>query len=557
MKKAIYSLLITLLFIPVLVCASTFDNAGSLTKRYIKNFLYPERYIKVESGDFISKEEVEQTMVRKDSDNRPLTVSSYMYEGTRFWAKNRYVISEIIEQKPQTDNYKTKVTQIVKHDTKVKGTGKFTDPWMFIDSFKVTVKVGSGEGTIDGALESTKSVDASGIVTFGIAPKSGYKYLNNTCGEEPVGSTLTVRNVEKDIECIVNFAEEKYSYTLDTPCKAVTTKKYGERTHCFSNAEPQTFYALYKLGYYRDNELKERLGKVLSPALIGWTFKGYYVEDNTLINANGYFESTYELLDDTKTDNNIKFDIEPNQYTVALSCGEGATNSLNSVVATYDHDMPEPILLPKKPGYVFTGYYKNDNAGEDKYYNGNGEVDSSCEPWNQPNDSTIHAAYRKCKAGYYCPTGNDETPCPIGTYQNEEGQTSCKPCSAGHYQSEEGQTSCPACAVAWYQPNTGQSSCIQCPSGYRDTSGTGSTKIQDCRYWDSCNYTVNTCSGCYTSTCSGGYVCDTYSFEGSHCYCGGLAENCCGCHQTSSPCNWNGCCTGSPNECRGAYVYHN
>ena len=62
MKKVIYSILITLLFIPVLVCASTFSNAESLTKRYIKNFLYPERYIKVDNGDFISREEVEQEL---------------------------------------------------------------------------------------------------------------------------------------------------------------------------------------------------------------------------------------------------------------------------------------------------------------------------------------------------------------------------------------------------------------------------------------------------------------------------------------------------------------
>lgn len=38
-----------------------------------------------------------------------------------------------------------------------------------------------------------------------------------------------------------------------------------------------------------------------------------------------------------------------------------------------------------------------------------------------------------CDAGYYIPSRELDTclPCPLGTYQNEQGQTSCKSCLEG------------------------------------------------------------------------------------------------------------------------------
>jgi len=526
MKKVLLFLLI--LFMPLLVDASSYSSATNISKGYINNFLNPSRYIKINSGDLISKEEVEKTIIRPS-----MTVSSYMYDGTKFWAKDKYVIGETIE-KNENANVKTKVTEIVLHDTKVKGTGKYTDPWIFIDTYKVTL-ISNGNGTvskgvnIEGTTQQTISVDQLGSATFYIKPSSGYKYLNNTCGSTSEVNTdktqITIRSIEKDIICYVTFAEEKYSFTLKQPCKDVTTKKYGKRTHCFSNPVPQSFYAFYDLGYYRDANLKERLGRVTAPALTGWTFDEYYIGSNQLINNNGFFENSYKLLDEKKTGNDINFRIHENKYTVTLDHGSGATNNIGttSVVATYDHDMPEPIVVPKKPGYVFIGYYKNTGASGDKYYNGSGGTDNTCEPWNQAGSKTIHAAYRKCAKGHYCATGNDETPCPVGTHQDEEGKTSCKPCPAGtynnslgqvyctncspgYYQNETGKTSCKACGAGTYQNEEGKTSCKDCPAG-RYNNKTGQAECACCpggQYQGSTGQTYcNTCgAGSYSTGCA-------------------------------------------------------
>lgn len=40
----------------------------------------------------------------------------------------------------------------------------------------------------------------------------------------------------------------------------------------------------------------------------------------------------------------------------------------------------------------------------------------------------------KCPRGHYCPKGSTiPKPCPEGSYQDKEGQISCKPCPAGYY----------------------------------------------------------------------------------------------------------------------------
>ena len=99
MQKLLYSILFIFLFIPMLVNASSYSNATSTANKYINNFLNSDRYFKTNSGDLITKSEVEKTIVRKDKDNKPLTISSYMFDGTRFWAKDSYIIAETIEKK--------------------------------------------------------------------------------------------------------------------------------------------------------------------------------------------------------------------------------------------------------------------------------------------------------------------------------------------------------------------------------------------------------------------------------------------------------------------------
>ena len=393
MKKLFYLLLTFLLFIPILISASSYSSATNISKGYINNFLNPSRYIKINSGDLISKEEVEKTIVRPN-----MTVSSYMYDGTKFWAKDKYVIGETIDQDANA-NVKTKVTEIVLHDTKVKGTGKYTDPWIFIDTYKVTVFT-SANGMIDGQQSATKNVDSNGNVSFTIEPNSGYKYLNNNCGatSEVAGNILTIRNVEKDISCSVSFEASKYSNTLPVPYKTVHINLTNSNvTYRFDDTpkgpSPNTFAAIYLQGYYTDETLKTRIGKLTNiPSRKGWTFNGYYVKrsnfskldeiastDELLINNKGFFETTYSLLKDNTTKEVIGFSIEPNKYKITFNKAGGSGGTSEVVDWPYEHDMPV-ITKPTRTGWTFYGYFTQANGAGDKYYNKDGTASRIFNP---------------------------------------------------------------------------------------------------------------------------------------------------------------------------------
>ena len=410
---------------------------------------------------------------------------------------------------------KTKVTELVLHDTKVKGRGKYNDPWMFVDTYKVTVK-SNGNGLIDNAPSATKKVSSFGSVSFTISANSGYKYLSNTCGVSAIvsGSTLTISNVEKDVECNVSFHEEKYSYTLKQPCQKVTTTKYGTRNHCFSNPVPNEFYAFYNLGYYRDSNLQERMGKISIPVLTGWTFDDYHVGSSQLINSIGTFETGYRILNEKVKATNIDFKIHENKYTVTLSHGAGSTARIGTtnITATYDHDLPSPIVVPKKPGYIFEGYFSKPNGQGYKYYNASGKIDSTCEPWNQAKNTEIYAHYSACPVGHSCPTGNDKTICAAGYYQPNTAQTKCIACAAGYYQPNKGQTSCINCTVG-STSTAAATYCTSCTNGRTTSSAGKSTCDAACANranvtswystkWETNNSVTNLCRA---SSCSTGY----------------------------------------------------
>ncbi len=500
MKKVLIFLLI--LFMPLLVDASSYNSATGIASRYINNFLNPSRYINVNKGDLISKEEVEKTIVRPN-----MTVSSYMYEGTKFWAKDKYIIGEAIEKKDGGDA-KTKVTEIVLHGTKVKGTGKYTDPWIFVDTYKVTVFT-SANGMIDGQRSVTKNVDSNGNVTFTIEPNSGYKYLNNNCGStsEVVGNILTIRNVEKDISCSVSFEESMYSNTLPVPYKVVHINlTNSDVTYRFDNTPqgpvPNTFSSRYLNGYYTDDTLTTRIGKLTTmPKRKGWNFLGYYVGDtqNTstqLIYSNGFFEQTYQLLKDNVNKEKITFKVEPQRFKISFDFDNGTGGTPEVSNWPYEHDMPT-ITLPGRPGYTFDGYYTAKNGGGDKYYNTNGTESRIFNP-TTPGNLTLYAKWKICPVGSYCPGDNKVYPCPTG-YSTE---------------------------------TTGSYSCTQC------------------RYWDSCHTGENTCRyGC--STCSGSYPCGEFCY---HLYV--LAHGSCYIRYCpySYSCNCSSCYYGH-NTCKGAWVY--
>lgn len=109
-----------------------------------------------------------------------------------------------------------------------------------------------------------------------------------------------------------------------------------------------------------------------------------------------------------------------------------------------------------------------------------------------------------CPKGYMCPVGSElPTECPAGTYQDEEGQSTCKTCPEGFYcTTNSTDFSDKPCPVGHYCPNgtthanqypclkgtynpaqqqTNVSSCLECDGGKYCPSDGAENPAGNCR----------------------------------------------------------------------------
>ncbi|XP_064599589.1 signal peptide, CUB and EGF-like domain-containing protein 1 isoform X2 [Liolophura sinensis] len=126
----------------------------------------------------------------------------------------------------------------------------------------------------------------------------------------------------------------------------------------------------------------------------------------------------------------------------------------------------------------------------------------------RPGEVLANARCVACSMGtFYEDVSRSCLPCPEGTYQDEEGQMTCKQCKKrihgsgmlgaksafecdsvcepGYY-SEDGSKPCKACSLGYYQEDYGRTSCVPCGPGIR-TSGYASRRFQDCIVTDVCS----------------------------------------------------------------------
>ncbi|MDO5140591.1 MAG: InlB B-repeat-containing protein [Eubacteriales bacterium] len=83
----------------------------------------------------------------------------------------------------------------------------------------------------------------------------------------------------------------------------------------------------------------------------------------------------------------------PTNYAIKLD-GNGATGSFQtSLACLYDSEMPKLNSVPQKPGYVFDGYYTNNDGTGTQYYDNKGV---SCHTWDIPLQNT--SLYAKWKS---------------------------------------------------------------------------------------------------------------------------------------------------------------
>jgi Tyrosine-protein kinase ephrin type A/B receptor-like len=83
--------------------------------------------------------------------------------------------------------------------------------------------------------------------------------------------------------------------------------------------------------------------------------------------------------------------------------------------------------------------------------------------------------------GYYVAVdgATSQTPCPVGSFQPNAGQTACEPATPGHFVGTVAAVSDTACPAGTYQPSTGQTGCIPASVNYY-VPGAGSAKQLAC-----------------------------------------------------------------------------
>jgi hypothetical protein len=137
--------------------------------------------------------------------------------------------------------------------------------------------------------------------------------------------------------------------------------------------------------------------------------------------------------------------------------------------------------------------------------------------------SSIHRGFEAagctpCEVGYYQSQSGQTScmPCPIGTYQNTTGMSycylcpigtaneltaqtglaACIDCIPGKYQTLRGQSSCVSCSAGTIQPASGQTYCDECPTGTAQPL-TAQITCNDCSSGTYNNLTGQaTCTGC-------------------------------------------------------------
>ena len=154
--------------------------------------------------------------------SKSLENDTYLFNGNNYWTLTSSGDKVYMIDNSATDNIslqeKTvlsggRVTEYIREETGVSGSGKYTDPWVFIDRYKVTAK---SSNTSYGTVTPTeKYVNKGETLTINLSPASEYEYSNNDCGAKYSNGKLILSNIQADKNCVVNFKKKVYKLTYN------------------------------------------------------------------------------------------------------------------------------------------------------------------------------------------------------------------------------------------------------------------------------------------------------------------------------------------------------
>ena len=374
--------------------ANSYINEYSDRNKYLlfnKNYGYEAGTLKANSrfvnGGMLNKDEFLTTRVDG---------GSYLATGNEYWtmtparANTMYTVSYILKDDKHLINDKegVRVTEYVQHGAKVTGTGRKTDPWMFVTQYRVSVTSSNPEiGTVS---PNEKYVSKGGDVSFDVSPKRGYRYIKSNCSESSSinynknTKKLTFANVKSDVGCIVDFDRAIYTFNLDN-------------TNTSKKSVPEKIYLELDNNWFMDEDATTPIASITPPERTGYTFDGYSYNNTKVINNTGSIikvvSPTGEQLDQLVQ--TLKADWNNKTYSISLNNTGATTNGSTSVNVKYDDGLVSTPTAAVKSytvkydlngsgatsskttdtsNYTFDGWYTSNDSSGIKIINANGTL---------------------------------------------------------------------------------------------------------------------------------------------------------------------------------------
>ena len=449
MKRVVKNVvLFVLLFMPFIVNAAQYTYNGAITRanNYINNYDTRNKYLLFGvSYEFDGTIKPNNTFVNGGLINKVEyeVGGRYLSPGAEYWTMTsvpdgakQYTISNILRSdRNRSEQVGVRITEYVKPNTSVTGNGTKAHPWEFRESY--VVYIGSNDVNKGTVSESEIQVAKGGTATLSLYPKynNGYRYKVSTCGLSFNASTgvATIRNVQKDINCLVIFDNQIYTFDLVD-------------SNANTQASPNKLILEYRNTWFSDTNLAHRINQIIIPKRTGYKFKGYKFNGVDVIDQDGNILRTIEPTSLTTTNYRLTASWEAIQYT----CTEGTYLPKGKITCAA---CKAGSYCPGGSFYIDSTKDQGINACPDGYTS----VSSS---------TSETSCYINVSANHYIATSGSkaQTACPAGSSKPEHvvfygSVSACDTCTAGSYSS-------------------GSSGCVTCPSGY--TSDAGATSINKC-----------------------------------------------------------------------------
>ena len=363
MKKKFLSLLV-LLSVPVGVLSaattvSNYETSKKQTNIYITRFTMYDNYIETGSsvpylfngtnsirsgftnGGLINKKEVELSTIKNDS---------YLFTGASYFTmtedgSNVYNVNiNKINLVAKTEESGTRVTELIKPNTKVTGSGSRNNPWMFIRKYKISF---NGNTSTSGRMD-TITCDSGSNCTL---PANAYSKVGYTFEGWSLNPNDTVVYGDKAAANITNIPSDNV-VVLYAKWKANNYNVVFDGNNHSSGAT-----AAVTCTYNEDCTLPSN-----GFSRTGYTFKGWSTTKGGSIKYenNGYVRNLTPVKDATVT---LYAVWEANTYTVKFDKNSSeATGNVGSVVCTYDKACTLPANNFTRVGATFDGWAVTSNT---------------------------------------------------------------------------------------------------------------------------------------------------------------------------------------------------